>query len=79
MITFVTDVLGQHEPEILKPVANEALVIRSLDGEVIYSTRAPVGGWTHPALMQLSAEIELITYRGAEAYIGDQWVGGTEV
>lgn len=78
MITFITDVRGSHEPDVLTPVAHQALELRCLDGTVLLAVPAP-GVWTHIALVKLAEEQEALTEGGADAYLGDCWVGSTEV
>ena len=78
MINFITDVRGSHEPDVLAPVAHRALELRGLDGAVLLAVPAP-GIWTHSSLVALAKEHAALTEGGADAYLGDCWVGSTEV
>lgn len=76
---FITDVVGT-ESEILNEVlAASTLKIVAIDGnnEVLFTCPAPDGGWTHQSLSTL--DIPLQRLEAADAYLGDEWVGSTEV
>lgn len=79
MICFVTDIQHDGEPDILGPVRNMMLMVRDLDGSKVAAVAAPDGGWTHPALVLVAQELACMTDGGADAFIGGQWVGSTEV
>lgn len=78
MITFITD-CREGEPDILTPVMYETLLVTDLNGVELFSLPAPVGGWTTESLNSLSSQYRDLNESGAEAYIGDVWVGSTEV
>lgn len=78
MLCFVTD-CRPGESDILDAVRMEPLKLADLQGRLIASHVAPAGGWTHEALQRVAAALESQCAAGAEAYIGEQWVGGTEV
>ncbi|MBF6615539.1 MAG: hypothetical protein ITG07_02315 [Candidimonas sp.] len=78
MITFVTD-QEAGEPDILTPVALRELRVLSLQGAEIHREPPPEHGWTHPRLQALAALLEGQTQAGADAFLGDDWVGSTEV
>lgn len=40
---------------------------------------APAGGWAHDLVVELAKEIEPITRPGADACLGGEWIGSTEV
>ena len=77
-ICFVTD-QRPDEKDILSPLKQSELEVRDLDGYLIRSLPAPEQGWSHAALDSLARELAPWTYRGAEAYLGGEWVGSTEV
>lgn len=80
MIKFITDQQAE-EPDILSPLRNENLIITDLEKKEL-SRISPVNGpWTHEKLEQVAQELydNRITRHGADAYLGDQWVGSTEV
>lgn len=78
MITFITDVL-ERETDILDQVKNEYLLVLGLDGSLLESIPAPDKGWTHVALEEQAQLLRPKTRLGAEAFVGKQWVGSTEV
>lgn len=79
MLTFITDV-KQGEPDVLEGLEFEDLVIKSMEGETILILAA-AGPWTHEKLVQLPLEDMIGEYlkMGACAYLGESWVGSTEV
>lgn len=77
---FITDTRPGESP-ILDENSIQPLVFKTLDGEVaaVIQTDEP---WTHERL----SSIDLVSVLGAEysqqgfeAFIGESWVGGTEV
>lgn len=75
MITYITD-QQNGEPDILSPHQSETLIIRSHEGKDLLKVAAPETGWTHEALCAIQpAESE----EEADAYLGAQWVGSSEV
>lgn len=80
-IQFITDQQG-GEPDILEQVKYKSLRVFSdnQDGksELIKEIEAPTGGWTHELLIHLDQASFAIEWIG-EAYLGNQWVGSTEV
>lgn len=78
MICFVTDV-WEGEPDILQAVRGESLQVYDLDGGLIGTIPAPADGWGHDALECQAERLALKTRDGADAYLGSQWVGSTEV
>lgn len=55
------------------------LVIKNLQGKHLLAYPAPAGGWTHHRLCVLGQRIGPLTADGADAYVGGEWVGSTEV
>ncbi|MFH8136395.1 hypothetical protein ABU178_19820 [Pantoea osteomyelitidis] len=49
---YITDI-WKDEPDILTPLRNKRLVIKNLEGQVIYSRDAPEDGWTHELLTEI--------------------------
>lgn len=78
MLHFITDVLG-HEPDILPELKHEPLTFRALQGEIIRCWGAPVEGWSHDKLVAIATVHAPLTSEGADAYLGNEWVGSTEV
>lgn len=78
MITFITDERA-GELVILEPVYKEDLKVVDLEGRLIEVVEAPRKGWTHQVLQSTAERLAVKTSKGAEAYLGDSWVGSTEV
>ncbi|BEI26555.1 hypothetical protein [Vibrio fluvialis] len=79
-LTFVTDQLNSNETDILTPNKHKTLLIVSLDNQLLERFDAPETGWTHTKLVELSHQFPSEwNICGAEALLGEQWVGSTEV
>ena len=78
MIHLVTD-RRSGERDILTPVKHEPLQVRTLDGDSVLSLDPPGEGWTHRRLCETVREHEALTRDGADAYLGSEWIGSTEV
>lgn len=80
MIRFITDIQSQQEPDILTPNRFNRLLIVSLEGQLLAGYNAPMSGWTHDVLVRLSRLFpQQWEYCGADALLGDQFVGSTEI
>ena len=80
MIDFITDRMSHSEPDILYSVRYERLLIISLEGQLLGSYQPPVDGWTHSSLVELlKCFPEEWDICGADAVVGEQWVGSTEI
>jgi hypothetical protein len=79
MIYLITDQLP-GEPDILKPVCQEVLYIRNLDGELLTEVHAISNSWTHQALVSVARSLsdDKVCQNGADAYLGTHWIGSTE-
>lgn len=77
---FITAVRAE-ESSILNELSTQPLVFKTLDGEVaaVVKTDLP---WTHERLTALDLSSILgqnFSDVGYDAYVGDTWVGSTEV
>lgn len=80
MIKFITDIRSSNEPDILTPVKHLALLIVSIEGQYLGKYEAPKNGWTHERLCALSETFPLQWAAcGADALLGDQFVGSSEI
>jgi 5'-deoxynucleotidase len=80
MITFITQQETTEEPDILTSNQSRSLIVTSLEGQQLALFLAPEEGWTHEKLCALNDTFPPQWHVcGAEAYLGDQWVGSTEV
>lgn len=79
MLYFVTD-CRPGEPCIIQGHERAPLVIKTMEGEELLRL-APIQPWTHERLIGLPLQDLLgeALERGADAYLGEQWVGSTEV
>lgn len=75
-ITWVVDV-REGEPDVLAPVKMESLEIRELSGLVLWRQEAPAVGWTVETLYAVKPDGE--PGIAADAFLGGQWIGSTEV
>lgn len=77
MIYFITNQLND-EPCILQEVKTQELRITTLDGEEILTVKCS-GAWTHEKIISIDlSPFEEKIRQGADAYIGDKWIGSTE-
>ncbi|CNI67844.1 hypothetical protein [Yersinia pekkanenii] len=75
MITYITDV-REGESDFLPNICHLELIVKSLDGVLLMSQVAPESGWTYCELAAIQQES---FDEGADAYLGDHWIGSTEV
>lgn len=74
-IKYITD-QRPREPDLLVGSEHAALDIRDLNGQLLLNVSAPLTGWTHASLSEIQPpEAE----EGADAYLGGNWIGSTEV
>lgn len=75
---FITDTRA-GEMEILTPanLFKTLRIVHGDDGQLLFTCVAPQDGWTHEKLCAL--ELPLGDQPWADAYLGDEWVGSTEV
>lgn len=79
-IKLVTDIRG-NEPDLLIGNHGLPLEIRSLGSKTVLARfQAPENGWTHERLMAVAERIDDDDLAdGADCYLGEAWIGGTEV
>lgn len=80
MIKFVTD-RKRGEPCILEGNDMKPLHVKNMEGDLLLAL-APAEPWTHKDLCELDIKTfigEKAMQDGADAYLGDVWVGSTEV
>ena len=78
MIRFWTD-RRPGEPDILAPLKDATLVVATIGGDSLYMATAPDGGWTHERLEEKARSLSILTADGANAWLGAELVGSTEV
>lgn len=79
-ICFVTDV-REGESDILSGNENKTLSVVNLDGGLITEIVPINGPWTHEKLCSIADKLDSLglTQEGADAFLGEQWVGSTEI
>lgn len=75
---LITDT-RRDEPKLLSALRYERLQIADLDGEELASCPAPESGWTHEGLCEQVSQLDFDRSMGADAFLGDYWIGSTEV
>ena len=65
------------EPDLLLGHELTALCIFDLDGVEQISYPPPLGGWSHSVLECM--DYDSVSPDGWDAYLGDQWIGSSEV
>ena len=80
MLHFITDIRSDKEPDILTPNRFKRLLIVSLEGQLLASYESPSTGWSHELLVKLSQFVpNQWDFCGADALLGEQFVGSTEI
>jgi len=81
MLKLITDVKA-HEIDILTPYTSESLRICRLGSDLSQLTfPAPDDGWTHEILTMAVDHLipTALVVEGCDAYLGECWIGSTEV
>lgn len=74
-ITIIADRKSDKEPDILAGFEKKDLLLVSESGDQVVKA-APPAGWTF-ATLEAAAIVEL--GEAWDAYLGDRWIGSTEV
>lgn len=75
-ICFIVDRENSREPDILSPIAHLPLTVTDAHKNIVFDMSAPADGWT-PLLLE-TVTAHLLTSE-LDAFLGDEWVGSTEV
>jgi len=82
MIKIITDI-KDGEPDILTPYQDEDLVLKNYADQELFRMNPPIDGWTTETLAgacdKYCYTIKWTPADIIEAYVGEQWVGSTEV
>ncbi len=65
-----------YEPDILTPVAHHTLTVLDADQNLVFEMPAPKSGWSQWMLESVTAHLILPEL---DAFLGDTWVGSTEI
>ena len=75
-ICFIVGREAPYEPDILTPVAHLTLTVLDADRNRVFEMPAPEPGWSQWMLESVTAHL---TLPELDAYLGDTWVGSTEI
>jgi hypothetical protein len=74
---IVAQPINEKEPNLLIGNENKGLTIQDLAGKVLASISPDDTGWTHAQL--LAIDIDSMAPEGWDAYLGDEWIGSSEI
>lgn len=78
LINSVARPKSQQEPDLLIGNASKGFIAKDMDGQIVVYMEAPEGGWTHDLLERL--EVPSVIYQnGCDFFLGDAWIGSSEV
>ncbi|MDN0082367.1 hypothetical protein QU487_06320 [Crenobacter sp. SG2305] len=80
-IAVIARPIRHGEPDLLIGRENEALSVKGPTGDVVYSV-SPSAPWTHDSIVQALSHADVVrAVNGdvADAYLGDVWIGSTEL
>lgn len=77
MSKIVAEPINENEPDLLIGNKNKTLTIQELAGKVLASIRPDSTGWTHAQLLVI--DIDSMAPEGWDAYLGDEWIGSSEI
>jgi len=77
-MAFIVDTQKEESTILTPKMANSALVIKSLEGDVIVIIE-PMTPWTADNLTSQLVLIHALAPNGHDAYINDKWIGSSEV
>jgi len=75
-ICFIVGREAPYEPDILTPVAHLTLTVLDADRNRVFEMPAPEPGWSQWMLESMTAHL---TLPELDAFLGDTWVGSTEI
>lgn len=75
-ICFIVEKEHLCEPDILTPVAHLPLTVLDGDQNLVLEMPAPAIGWTQRLLESVTAHL---TMPELDAFLGEEWVGSTEI
>ncbi|MFN1149603.1 hypothetical protein ACJ0RR_002666 [Serratia liquefaciens] len=77
MSKLVAQPISDKEPDLLIGNENYPLKVQDLAGKVLTSISPDDTGWTHAQL--LAIDIDSMAPEGWDAYLGDEWIGSSEI
>ena len=83
MLNIVSRSIKPCEPDLLLGNEKGMLIVRTLEATSFIEVEPPQGGWTHDALDHAVKHPDVLNFLsangGADAYLGSDWIGSTEV
>ncbi|MDI5833273.1 hypothetical protein OCF84_20895 (plasmid) [Shewanella xiamenensis] len=73
---IITRPLNKNEPDFFEEenLSSQVLTVKDTDGNIIEQIEPPAGGWSHDLL-----EAHIFKVPVWDAYLGNIWVGSSEV
>ncbi|MBQ0812717.1 MAG: hypothetical protein KBT82_00785 [Marinobacter sp.] len=75
-ICFIVDRENPREPDILTPIAHLPLTVADAQKNIVLDMAAPANGWTQFLLEAATAHL---ASSELDAFLGEEWIGSTEV
>jgi len=75
-ICFIVEKENPSEPDILPPVARLTLTVLNAVQDLVFEMPAPESGWSQQLLESVTAQL---TLPELDAFLGNEWVGSTEI
>jgi hypothetical protein len=75
-ICFIVGREAPYEPDILTPVTHHTLSVLDADRNLVFEMPAPESGWSQRMLESVTAHL---TLPELDAFLGEEWVGSTEI
>jgi len=75
-ICFIVDRENPREPDILTPIAHLPLTVADAQKNIVLDMAAPANGWTQFLLEAATAHL---ASSELDAFLGEEWVGSTEI
>lgn len=75
-ICFIVDQENPREPDILTPIAHLPLTVADAQKNIVLDMAAPANGWTQFLLEAATAHL---ASSELDAFLGEEWVGSTEI
>ena len=75
-ICFIVDRENPREPDILTPIAHLPLTVTDAHKNIVFNMSAPADGWTQFLLEAATAHL---ASSELDAFLGEEWIGSTEV
>lgn len=78
-LTLVTDTKAGEQEIINDDNKKNALILIDESGKRLSKLKAPHEGWRHESLIDACKSIQIPALVSIDAFLGDIWIGSTEV